>query len=242
MAHRAKVLRVSGGDGLSQTSDAELENKAPPNFVYLQSHLPQHASATRAHLAGQIATAEGHLEHSFHPPSGYWTPSEKQLFFHGLAVYSRLRPDLIAAHVGTKTAVDVAIYIRLLQDGLKTTAGSLLTSRANMPQAHEASEDLVELEEEQAALLCGAEPHYEDETRALDREEAAIAFQSLYPQLDETAPEGVNTHVSGETIQLLHTLVEDFVRRLMHRTIEAREIEYDLKAHTKAWRLGKERQ
>ena len=36
---------------------------------------------------------------SFSPPSSYWSSDEKDLFFHGLAVYSRFWPDLIAESV-----------------------------------------------------------------------------------------------------------------------------------------------
>jgi hypothetical protein len=49
-----------------------------------------------------------------------WTDVEKDAFFHAVAVYSRLRPDLIAASIKTKNMYDVCLYMRCLDDALAT--------------------------------------------------------------------------------------------------------------------------
>ncbi|TFY83893.1 hypothetical protein EWM64_g113 [Hericium alpestre] len=59
----------------------------------------------------------------------------------------------------------------------------------------------------------------------------------IYAGLHEDR-EGVETLISGETLQMLQVLVEEFVRELARRAIVSREQEQDLKSLTKAWRLG----
>lgn len=50
------------------------------------------------------------------PPSLlYWSPEEKERFFYALSRHSRLRPDLIAEHIGTKTASEVWAYLSFLE-------------------------------------------------------------------------------------------------------------------------------
>ena len=149
------------------------------NDVYLTEHLAEHISNTRHHLTGTPDHPEPPYGPSFHPPTGYWTSAEKALFFRALSVHSRFRPDLIATSIGTKSTVDVAIYIALLHQGAtrvnnnKSTSshGTTITiGRDQHPVAHQVSSELVAFEDNQAAHICVAEPIHakkvESEARA----------------------------------------------------------------------------
>jgi hypothetical protein len=145
------------------------------NDVYLTEHLADHISSTRHHLTGKPEHPEPPYAPSFHPPTGYWTPTEKALFFHALSVHSRLRPDLIAASIGTKSTVDVATYLSLLRQGAtrinnnKSTSshGATITiGRDQHPAAHQVSAELVSLEDQQAAHICVAEPVHTKEVES----------------------------------------------------------------------------
>ncbi|KIK19026.1 hypothetical protein PISMIDRAFT_24523 [Pisolithus microcarpus 441] len=46
-----------------------------------------------------------------------WTPAEKNAFFRALSVYSRWRPDLIAAAVPTRSVWEVDLYLAALEEG-----------------------------------------------------------------------------------------------------------------------------
>ncbi|KAI9454772.1 hypothetical protein BJY52DRAFT_1104534, partial [Lactarius psammicola] len=81
-------------------------------------------------------------------PTGYWTAAEKALFFRALSTHSRFRPDLIASCIGTKSILDVVVYLALLRDGARgliATRGAI--ARDQFPAAHEVSPALVELED-----------------------------------------------------------------------------------------------
>ena len=151
-------------DTVAELSNVDIEK----NDVYLTEHLADHISATRHHLTGRPENPEPPYAPSFHPPTGYWTPTEKALFFHALSVHSRLRPDLIAASIGTKSTVDVAIYLSLLRQGAnKSTTRShgptITIGRDQHPAAHQVSEELVTFEDQQAALICSTEPTHTEE-------------------------------------------------------------------------------
>src|SRR5258708_9479179 len=104
-------------------ADTDEDSSSPPSLidietgVYLTEHLADHISATRHHLTGAPKPPEPPYPPSFHPPTGYWTSAEKAPFFRALTVYSRLRPDLIAASIGTQSTADVAAYLSLLRYG-----------------------------------------------------------------------------------------------------------------------------
>lgn len=145
------------------------------NDVYLTEHLADHISFTRHHLTGSPDHLEPPYTPSFYPPTGYWTASEKALFFHALTIHSRLRPDLIAASIGTKSTADVAIYLSLLRQGATRVNNDKSTSshgatirigRDQYPTAHEVSAELITLEDQQAAHICIAEPMHTKEVEA----------------------------------------------------------------------------
>ncbi|KAL0579060.1 hypothetical protein V5O48_002953 [Marasmius crinis-equi] len=72
----------------------------------------EHLHTLQKHLAG---ANDKPFSSSFIAPSGYWTPSEKERFFHSLSVHTRFRPDLIALDVKSKSATDVCIYLAVLE-------------------------------------------------------------------------------------------------------------------------------
>ena len=112
-----------------------------------------HQKFVQAHLKGTL-NDEQPLLPAFFPPSSYWSPDEKDLFFHGLTVYSRFRPDLIAESIKTKTIFDVCLYLDILQ-----TASSSIPSEVNgslrglLEPAMEVSSTWIQNEEEIAAAL-----------------------------------------------------------------------------------------
>jgi hypothetical protein len=72
--------------------------------------------------------------------------AEKALFFRALSVHFRLRPDLIAAGIGTKSTADVAVYLSLLREGAAaaTATGTIARDqRPATPATHEVSAALV---------------------------------------------------------------------------------------------------
>ena len=112
-----------------------------------------HQKFVQAHLKGAL-NDEQPLLPAFFPPSSYWSSDEKDLFFHGLAVYSRFRPDLIAESIKTKTIFDVCLYLDILQ-----TASSRIHSEmdgsdtSSLEPAMEVSSAWIQEEEKFAAAL-----------------------------------------------------------------------------------------
>lgn len=140
----------------SRDSDIQLD----PTYA---THFSKHLDHVRAHLAGQDKS--GKLPPSFLPPSAHWTSAENDLFFHALAIHSRLRPDLIAEEIKTKTVVDVCLYIRALERGAHANGP---IPRQDYQIAIQVSDAFVALEEQKALPLLAVEPLWE--TRALDEE------------------------------------------------------------------------
>ncbi|KAI0246289.1 hypothetical protein BJV78DRAFT_1356255 [Lactifluus subvellereus] len=162
------------------------ENDTTVTSHYLTSHLAPHISATRHHLAGapeEPPAPPPYYAPSFHPPTGHWTSAEKALFFRALTAHSRLRPDLIAASIGTtKSTADVAVYLALLRQAARDNppnpnggGGGGGGARDQHPAAHEVSAALVALEDKHAARLSAAEPALARETREATRREAERA-------------------------------------------------------------------
>jgi hypothetical protein len=112
-----------------------------------------HQKFVQAHLKGTLNDQQPLLP-AFFPPSSYWSSDEKDLFFHGLAVYSRFRPDLIAESIKTKSIFDVCLYLDILQ-----TASSSIPSeihgpfRSSLEPAMEVSSTWIQHEEKIAAEL-----------------------------------------------------------------------------------------
>ena len=145
----------------------------------LTAHLDAHISATRHYFTGAPDPPEPPYAPSYHPPTGYWTAAEKSLFFHALSTHSRFRPDLIASSIGTKSQLDVIIYLDLLHSGAQDlTAVRGAIARDQLPAAYEVSDALVNLEDTHAASLAASEPSRTDESCAAARAEAQRAMRN----------------------------------------------------------------
>ncbi|KII95509.1 hypothetical protein PLICRDRAFT_170153 [Plicaturopsis crispa FD-325 SS-3] len=121
------------------------------------SHYQKHVSQFQRHLIGSDGPD---LPPFYLPPAGHWTPAEKNSFFHALSIHSRLRPDLIAECIKTKTVVDVCVYIDALESA--QNSGPPTRNKRALPAAMEVSEAWTEFEEGMAGALAEAEPTWED--------------------------------------------------------------------------------
>lgn len=148
----------------------EVEAKLTQSYV---EQFRQHTQEVRTHLAGKTADE---LPPSFIPPAGYWTSAEKDLFFRGICTYSRLRPDLIAESIGTKSMLDVCTYIDILESAsarAPTRESDSATKRVDFEIAMEMSRSWIKWENGQASALASAELLWEAaETERL--QEAAL--------------------------------------------------------------------
>lgn len=138
--------------------DSPAESELNINSRYT-SQFRQHLAQVQAHLVGNDGTA---LKPSYIPPTGYWTSSEKDRFFHALSIHSRFRPDLVAACVATKSVVDVCTYINALEEGLSKNR-AVHSLRAEMEGSMEVSDSWVEWEGKRSADLVALECEWEDE-------------------------------------------------------------------------------
>ncbi|KAJ7770224.1 hypothetical protein DFH07DRAFT_269970 [Mycena maculata] len=131
-------------------------------FAGYATDYEKHLGQLRAHLSGNT----GHpLSPSFIPPAGYWTSREKDIFFHALALHSRLRPDLIADSVKSKNILDVCAYIDALERAAATQPLQASSLRSSLEGAMEVSDSWVQHEEEQASEITKLEPEWEAEAK-----------------------------------------------------------------------------
>ncbi|KAG6900763.1 hypothetical protein C0993_002187 [Termitomyces sp. T159_Od127] len=137
------------------------------DLPYYVSQFRTHLAEVRAHLVGVVGDDP---PPSFIPPTGYWTPSEKNAFFHSLSVYSRFRPDLVAASIGSKSVLDVCAYIDILDEAIARDAHFLLP-RSDLPSAVEVSNDWIAREENMAEGIISLETSLERAKLLLRREE-----------------------------------------------------------------------
>lgn len=113
-----------------------------------------------------------------------WTAEEKNKFFHALSVYSRLRPDLIAACIRTKNEAEVLEYLLLLEDGSRTTGSSEACVRASLYSARQVSDSWITWEEANAERLRLNEAIWDGGSR-IDGEDSPPRDdgESSYPEL-----------------------------------------------------------
>jgi hypothetical protein len=160
---------------MATTNDVDLSHSTH----HLTAHLDAHISDTRHHFTGAPDPPEPPYAPSYHPPTGYWTSTEKARFFHALSTHSRFRPDLIASSIGTKSQLDVIVYLDLLRSGSQElTAIRGAIARDQLPAAYEVSDALVELEDAHAARLAATEPVRTDKSCAAARAEAQRAMRN----------------------------------------------------------------
>ncbi|KAH9841466.1 uncharacterized protein C8Q71DRAFT_737123 [Rhodofomes roseus] len=197
------------------------------DLTYL-SHFSKHLDHVRAHLSGRDRS--GRLPPSFFPPSAYWTSAEKDLFFHALAIHSRLRPDLIAEEIKTKSVVDVCLYVQLLENGARTNGPVL---RKDFLTALKVSDALVALEEQKAQPFLDAEPTWESrelqEARQEELEAREKAVRARRGQAQSESSEHYREDVRQRKKEFKQWLkerkeewkVEDTLRALGCATLEA---------------------
>ncbi|KAF5317108.1 hypothetical protein D9611_003959 [Ephemerocybe angulata] len=80
-----------------------------------------------------------------------WTEQEKDAFFHAVSTHSRLRPDLIAASIKTKTMLEVSLYMRSLEDAIAQLKADEIESESEDTDSHSSSNSDVEGEAGTAA-------------------------------------------------------------------------------------------
>lgn len=171
-------------------SDKILDGCSPSYLAQFRVH----QEFVQSHIKGALDDEEPLLP-AFFPPSSYWTSHEKNLFFHGLAVYSRFRPDLIAESIKTKTIFDVCLYLDILQKASYSTSshGSL---RSSLEPAMEVSTAWIQHEEKTAAALiqfdsCTWTPGFSDRNTKNPNSHCTCSFKSL-PAVDYTEPSPVD--------------------------------------------------
>ncbi|KAK1231686.1 hypothetical protein PQX77_005172 [Marasmius sp. AFHP31] len=140
-------------------------NAADSTTTY-HNELQEHISAFRKHLAGE---GDKPFSSSIIEPSGYWTPSEKERFFHSLSVNTRFRPDLIALDVKSKNVTDVCIYLDVLEEA-SSQAESI---RDELDIAITVANSWIKAEEEEAERLEDlSQKTSSGEAERLEQEEA----------------------------------------------------------------------
>lgn len=135
---------------------AQLDFQMEENISDFSPELPLYLSLFHQHLnqlSEHLSYAARADSHSITVINGVeWKSSEKDAFFHALSVYSRLRPDLIAASIETKNEVEVLEYISLLEEAIQENVQEDIC-RKNLPLAHEVSDTWIVWEEENAERL-----------------------------------------------------------------------------------------
>ncbi|KAL1705275.1 hypothetical protein EV121DRAFT_290563 [Schizophyllum commune] len=141
-----------------------------------------------------------------------WTATERDAFFHGLAIYSRLRPDLIASCISTKTVSDVCAYLEALEEAAAHyPSPDALDRRRTAPLAMGMSESWLEWEETQATRLAAAEPDWEAYALNAQRQDALAAYSS---DTSDPAREALQAQWKAEDV--LHTLDTHKLRAISH--------------------------
>ncbi|RDX53419.1 hypothetical protein OH76DRAFT_1462287 [Lentinus brumalis] len=158
------------------------ETPADVDAIY-RAIFTEHVLDFRAHLRG--TDGGDPLLASFFAPHAFWSPAEKDAFFHGLAVHSRLRPDLIAEEVKTKTVADICVYIALLEQGAKEDSKTVHVGeharlhRKDHPYAVEMSDKWLAFEERMADALMDLQASLDEDAVAKAREEEVHVRKSM---------------------------------------------------------------
>lgn len=163
------------------------EDEEPPAEVdpaYL-AFFAESANDFRAHLSGRDGGDPPPA--SYFAPRSYWSSVEKDAFFRAIAVHSRLRPDLIAEEVKTKTVPDVCVYLAILEEGQRelkegtifinqpNRASGTKSSRRELPAAAEVSEEWVAFEDHMADTMIALQPSWDQQPVIQAREDEVQA-------------------------------------------------------------------
>ncbi|OJT10645.1 hypothetical protein TRAPUB_12839 [Trametes pubescens] len=169
---------------MPNSDDDEGTAEADPAYLALYH---THLDDFRAHLAGRDGSEP--LPASYFPPNACWSAAEKDAFFRGLAIHSRLRPDLIAEEVKTKTVPDVCVYLALLQEatyeasrttvyvGAETHPVDPRLPRQELPAAVEVSDMWLQLEERMSRAVVDSDA-LQREALAMERTKEVYSRQT----------------------------------------------------------------
>ncbi|KAI0763573.1 hypothetical protein BD413DRAFT_495121 [Trametes elegans] len=164
-------------DDEGSANDVDATGVDPAYLALFSEHLDHY----RAHLIGRDRPESPPASHL--PPNAFWSAAEKDAFFRALAVHSRLRPDLIAEEVKTKTLPDVCVYLAVLEEGAREAARKVIyvggekktcdvmLARREFPIALEATDEWVRFEERKAEDLIAFEDSHKRELLAKERDE-----------------------------------------------------------------------
>jgi hypothetical protein len=156
---------------------------------YLQ-HFNRHAEYLHRHRYGAVTEGDQSLEDrkdgenaanlAVLPSNSTWTAFEKDVFFGSLARHSRLRPDLIAAEVQTKTEAEVVWYLETLRAmsislnhdhvPTRTRRHARPWQQGLAPPARQVSEDFIAEEERLAKLVMHREKEWSRQGTIAQRE------------------------------------------------------------------------
>ncbi|EGO26118.1 hypothetical protein SERLADRAFT_462828, partial [Serpula lacrymans var. lacrymans S7.9] len=161
--------------------------------VYLQS-FRKHLSSVQEHLDGHVALdLSDDVELASEGQGGTWSGDERDRFFHALTIYSRWRPDLIAAAVKTKNVAEVCHYLFILEE---TALGEEMegrgdgVGRAQRDVAMQVSEEWVAKEEGLAAEVLRREGEMAGQWKEHERKiETKQKKQEIYSKCQRGAQE-----------------------------------------------------
>ena len=122
--------RASNGDGAGPSISLKASSPSDVPFQWYVRHLDKHIKLSHLHTLGQSPRDRlDRFQSSFVQPSdALWSVEEKLLLFASLSRHSRLRIDLIAADLATKSQSEVEWYLTLLEAGaeeMRRTDGML---------------------------------------------------------------------------------------------------------------------
>jgi hypothetical protein len=149
------ILRSGGNPHVYLMPTRTPARHLPLSKTYL-SELRAHITHTSAYHAGHDLPYESALSASVLFPGTCWTAREKNIFFRALSTQSRLRPDLIARAVGSKTLVDLLAFLDALEDGSQDMEAKK-TDWPSLGQAIEVSDGWIKEEEKLAEAIIKAE-------------------------------------------------------------------------------------
>ncbi|KAL1673409.1 hypothetical protein EV122DRAFT_255196 [Schizophyllum commune] len=213
-------VHLAGGSSLGEHEEVDAADHVDEPEVIAGSVEQDGACASAADealdLFFPLDVAEEHAE-----DEEIWTASEQDAFFHGLAIYSRLRPDLIASCIPTKTVPDVCAYLEALEEAASLhPLPDALDRRRTAPLAMGMSDSWLDWEETQATRLTAAEPDWEAYALNAQRQDTLAAYSS---DSSDHARETLQAHWKAEDV--LHTLGTHKLRAISHilRVDEAAE-------------------
>ena len=176
----------------------------------------KHQISVQAHLKGRQENNPA-FPPSFFLPSSCWTSSEKDLFFHGLTLYSRFRPDLIAEHIKTKSIFDICVYLHILRIAIISRGhGSGTSTREAIEPAIEMSERWIEYEEQMAVALTAVDSclrsveHSEKKTQGTcSCASPEIHITSAEPGLVPSSQAAYMGHLDSTCLTVLESIIRE---------------------------------